>query len=93
MRFYYSSICSYLAISLFYWLVGPIQFKSSDYLCVMIKLENISLQLDDRQLYSNLTLEVPPGGRLLLKGGSGSGKTTLLRIILGFVLPDSGKVY
>ncbi|MFW5707005.1 MAG: ABC transporter ATP-binding protein [Bacteroidota bacterium] len=59
----------------------------------MIKLENISLQLDDRQLYSNLTLEVPPGGRLLLKGGSGSGKTTLLRIILGFVLPDSGKVF
>ncbi|TVQ89460.1 MAG: ATP-binding cassette domain-containing protein [Bacteroidetes bacterium] len=58
----------------------------------MIELQNISLQLNDRKLFDKLSVEVPAGGRLLILGGSGSGKTTLLRMLLGFVLPDSGKI-
>ncbi|MFP4064296.1 MAG: ATP-binding cassette domain-containing protein [Bacteroidales bacterium] len=58
----------------------------------MIKLENISLSLDGKQLFDKLSVEVPAGGRLLISGESGSGKTTLLRMLLGFVLPDRGRV-
>jgi putative ABC transport system ATP-binding protein len=58
----------------------------------MIELKDISLNLDGRQLFDGLSVKVPEGGRLIIQGGSGSGKTTLLRMLLGFVLPDSGKV-
>lgn len=58
----------------------------------MIQLKNISLSLDGKQLFNNLSVEVPEGGRLILQGRSGSGKTTLLRMLLGFVLPDHGDV-
>jgi putative ABC transport system ATP-binding protein len=58
----------------------------------MIQLKNISLSLDGKQLFNNLSVDVPEGGRLILQGRSGSGKTTLLRMLLGFVLPDHGAV-
>lgn len=58
----------------------------------MIKFENVSMAFDGRRLFDNLTVEVPAGGRLLISGESGSGKTTLLRMLLGFVLPDQGRV-
>ena len=58
----------------------------------MIKLDNVTLSFGDRQLFDRLSVEVPAGGRLLISGESGSGKTTLLRMLLGFVLPDQGKI-
>lgn len=58
----------------------------------MIELRNVYLKLDGRQLFENLSVKVPLGGRLIIQGGSGSGKTTLLRMLLGFVLPDKGQV-
>lgn len=59
----------------------------------MIELRNISLKLDGRELYGGLSLKIPAGGRLLVKGNSGSGKTTLLRMILGFVQPEMGTIW
>ncbi len=59
----------------------------------MIKLDNVTLSFGERQLFDRLSVEVPAGGRLLISGESGSGKTTLLRMLLGFVLPDQGKIY
>lgn len=59
----------------------------------MIQLQNVSLRFDNQQLFSNLSVDVPDGGRLMIMGGSGSGKTTLLRMLLGFVVPDSGNVF
>lgn len=58
----------------------------------MIELKNVTLTFEDKLLFNQLSLEVPAGGRLLIKGASGTGKTTLLRMLLGFVLPDSGAV-
>ncbi|TVQ13601.1 MAG: ATP-binding cassette domain-containing protein, partial [Bacteroidetes bacterium] len=50
------------------------------------------LAIEGKVLFDNLSVEVPAGGRLLIKGPSGTGKTTLLRMLLGFVLPDKGDV-
>jgi len=58
----------------------------------MIKLENICKNFDGKELFSDLSFEIPNNGRLLILGGSGSGKTTLLRMLLGFVLPDKGNI-
>ncbi len=41
----------------------------------------------------NLDLEVEKGELVTLLGPSGCGKTTTLRLIGGFEIPDSGKVY
>ncbi len=59
----------------------------------MIQFENISLTFNQRTLFHKLSVEVPSGGRLIISGESGSGKTTLLKMMLGFVLPDEGKVF
>ena len=59
----------------------------------MIELQNIGLTLEGKTLYDKLSIKVPSGGRLLIKGPSGTGKTTLLRMLLGFVLPDEGTVW
>ncbi|MFO7997969.1 MAG: ABC transporter ATP-binding protein [Bacteroidales bacterium] len=58
----------------------------------MIQLKHVSLFFGSRPLFRDLSLEVPAGGRLLIRGASGSGKTSLLRLILGFRRPDSGEV-
>ena len=42
---------------------------------------------------NNLNLNVREGEFITLLGPSGCGKTTALRIIAGFEMPDSGKVY
>lgn len=39
-----------------------------------------------------LTLELPPGGVLGLVGPNGAGKTTFLRLVMGFVMPNGGKL-
>lgn len=59
----------------------------------MVRLENVSLRFNKHLLFDNLSVEVPAGGRLIILGRSGSGKTTLLRMLLGFVIPDSGKIF
>ena len=56
----------------------------------MLTLDDIHLQLGDRQWHFNLTLETH--GVYALMGRSGSGKSTLLNIVSGFQLPDSGDV-
>lgn len=45
-----------------------------------------------KALFSNLSLEVARGERVVLTGASGIGKSTLLRCILGFTIPESGEI-
>jgi ABC-2 type transport system ATP-binding protein len=39
-----------------------------------------------------VTLEVPTGGALALVGQNGAGKSTLMKLVLGLLLPTSGRV-
>lgn len=45
-----------------------------------------------RPAVNDVTLTVAHGERLGIIGANGSGKTTLLRLIMQFILPDSGSV-
>ncbi len=58
----------------------------------MIELKNIFLTLGSRQVLHDLSVKVPEGGRLLIRGDSGAGKSTVLRLILGLARPDHGQV-
>lgn len=50
-----------------------------------IKLENISVRVEEKPVIENLNLELGRGEQLIIHGTNGSGKTTLLRAILGLI--------
>ena len=58
----------------------------------MLKLDNICLSFEGREVLNNVCLELRHGERIALMGPSGRGKTSLLRIIAGLQKPDSGTV-
>jgi lipoprotein-releasing system ATP-binding protein len=65
---------------------------------VIIQLNNVtksytnSLGQINRQVLSDLNMQVGKGERIAIMGPSGSGKTSLLNLIASFDKPDSGSV-
>ena len=57
----------------------------------MIRLSHVGARLGDREILTDISLEVASGGWLCLIGPNGAGKTTLLRALLG-MLPYSGSI-
>lgn len=47
---------------------------------------------DHKEIFSNVSLQVSPGEKVLLMAPSGWGKTTLLRIMLGIKKPSKGEI-
>lgn len=58
----------------------------------MLKLTNISYQINNRQLINNLSFSLETQKHLLILGPSGCGKSTLLSILGGLNKPDQGQV-
>ncbi len=58
----------------------------------MIRIDDLTLTLGGKTLFSGLSWSIPPGSRWGLIGANGAGKTTLLRTITGETFPDSGTV-
>jgi ATP-binding cassette subfamily F protein uup len=58
----------------------------------VLDIENLSYEIESRQILDNVTLRLGPGDRIGLVGPNGAGKTTLLRLILGKISPTSGRV-
>ena len=46
-----------------------------------------------KNIFSNLSFEVPPNAKTLLKGKSGSGKTILLQVLAGMLQIKNGELY
>ncbi len=59
----------------------------------MIKLNNVCVKYQDKEVLKNINLEIKPQEFVCIIGLSGSGKTTLLKTILGLVKPSSGSCY
>jgi Fe-S cluster assembly ATP-binding protein len=49
----------------------------------MIKVNNLSASIGDKQILDNINFTVEPGECLLITGPNGSGKSTLLHTIMG----------
>ena len=54
---------------------------------------NLSKNFGSIKAVDNLNLEIQKGKFLSVVGPSGCGKTTTLRMIAGFTIPDSGRIY
>ena len=58
----------------------------------MIKLDNISVAFNEKNVVSDFSFTFPKKGVVLITGASGKGKTTLAKIILGIQKADSGTI-
>ena len=60
-----------------------------------IELEDIAYTVPEtnRNILKNISLKIPSGRKLLLKGSNGSGRTTLLKLIAGINEVSQGNIY
>lgn len=58
----------------------------------MISFENVYKRFGDKDVVSDLTLNIPEGKTVGLAGVSGAGKTTVIKLACGLLAPDSGNV-
>ena len=59
---------------------------------VILEVRNVSFGYGEREIISNINLELRDNELVSLLGVSGSGKSTLFNIIAGLLKPDAGKV-
>ena len=60
---------------------------------LVAELSHIGKSFGDRQIIKDFSCRIQRGDKIGLLGPNGSGKSTLLKIILGELVPDSGKVH
>lgn len=62
----------------------------------MLEIQNISFTVDDerddKEIISDISLEIPDGKLVAITGPNGGGKSTLARLIMGIEKPTSGKI-
>lgn len=58
-----------------------------------VKVQNAGFSYQDGQeIFSNVSFEIPPGGRVALMGSQGSGCSTMLDLLLGLRHPTTGHI-
>ena len=57
----------------------------------MLELQNICFHADDKDILKNINLKIDDKF-VAITGPNGSGKSTLLKIIMGIIMPTSGKI-
>lgn len=58
----------------------------------LVEIRGLHYAIGDREIFTDLSLDIPRGGITAIMGPSGCGKTTLLRMIGGSLKPDRGQV-
>lgn len=58
-----------------------------------VRLEHITVRFGQKRVFDDFSLHLAANSQLLVQGPSGSGKTTLLRLLLGFCVPEKGRIY
>jgi ATP-binding cassette subfamily C protein CydD len=60
---------------------------------LLIELDNVSKSYEQRQVLTEITLQIHQGEKIALIGASGAGKTTLLNLLLGFESATEGMIW
>lgn len=58
----------------------------------MLELIDVDFDFEDRSIFKGLTLQVPGGSILHIRGANGTGKTTLLKLIAALHQPLRGEM-
>ena len=59
----------------------------------ILKLQNISLSFQKRQILENISFEINQGEIFGMLGPNGVGKSTIFNLITGLIKPDNGEVF
>jgi ABC-type multidrug transport system fused ATPase/permease subunit len=71
----------------------PLNIKMQNNEIDSVVFEKVCFSYDDKKVLSSFSLDLNRGDMMGITGMSGKGKTTFLNILLGFLTPDSGKIY
>lgn len=66
--------------------------ESNSDLAISIKKVNFKYFNDNKDVFSNLNIDIPQNTHNIIIGENGSGKSTLLGLIAGVLYPNSGKI-
>lgn len=58
----------------------------------MIRLEGVTKRFKNQLLFENIDLELREK-KIKIKGENGTGKSVLLKLIVGYSVPDTGRIY
>ena len=58
----------------------------------MIELIHVTKAFGSKKVIDDLSLKIPANKITVIMGGSGHGKSTIVKLILGFIIPDSGEI-
>ncbi|MCK5718357.1 MAG: zinc ABC transporter ATP-binding protein ZnuC [Thiomargarita sp.] len=58
----------------------------------LVRVKNISVQFQYNIVLENVSLDVQQNKIITLIGPNGAGKSTLVKIVLGLIMPNSGKI-
>lgn len=58
----------------------------------ILELENVSLEIKDRKILQDISLQLDKGKITTLVGPNGGGKTSIARIVAGIIKPSSGRI-
>lgn len=58
-----------------------------------ICFKNVCFSYERKNIFRNLSFEIPAGSYAAFVGESGSGKSTIVKQIVGLIKPDSGTIY
>src|SRR5687768_794743 len=58
----------------------------------VLKANNLSKFYGADEIFSNVTVEIPPKARVAVVGPNGAGKTTLIRIFIGEEVATEGTI-
>jgi heme exporter protein A len=59
----------------------------------MLTIDNLSYHINNKILFSDISLSIYAGSLVVIKGKNGGGKTSLLELIAGLKKPKSGLIY
>lgn len=60
---------------------------------LILKLTNLSLDIEGNQILDNISLSIHEGKIVTIVGPNGSGKSTLARCILKLIVPSAGEIW
>lgn len=58
----------------------------------VVAMEGVSFAYNGQPVLQEVNLAVPPGDFVAVIGPNGGGKTTLLKLMLGLLVPDTGRI-
>lgn len=58
-----------------------------------IRFENVGFSIEGQEIIKNLNVTLKSGQKAVLTWPSGTGKTTLLKLVFGFTIPTTGKIF